>query len=152
MPSEISAISPLADRLMRLVEDFHCAAGKEPSIELGKLSKTPSFTATDWTHKLVHGRFRCQLGKGISLIVKDQGQGFDANAVRDPSVAENVEAEYGRGIFLMKQAMDEVSFKGNGPEVHMRKLSGDQQEGITGTSASSPKASNVFREASNSRR
>jgi hypothetical protein len=34
MPSEIEAISPLVDRLMRLIEGSHCVAGEEPAVEL----------------------------------------------------------------------------------------------------------------------
>jgi len=34
MLSEISAISPLVERLMRLVEGSHCVTGEEPAVEL----------------------------------------------------------------------------------------------------------------------
>ena len=34
MPSEIKAISPLVDRLMRLIEGSHCVAGNERAVEL----------------------------------------------------------------------------------------------------------------------
>jgi serine/threonine-protein kinase RsbW len=61
------------------------------------------------------------LGKGVSIIVTDQGQGFDPNAVPDPLAAERLEAEHGRGIHLMKLAMDGVSFERGGAEVHLRK-------------------------------
>jgi anti-sigma regulatory factor (Ser/Thr protein kinase) len=33
--------------------------------------------------------------------------------------SENLEAEHGRGIHIMKLAMDEVSFQQGGTEVHM---------------------------------
>jgi serine/threonine-protein kinase RsbW len=61
------------------------------------------------------------LGKGVLIIVKDHGQGFDPKAVPDPLAVERLEAEHGRGIHLMKLAMDEVSFQHGGTEVHMRK-------------------------------
>jgi hypothetical protein len=34
MPSEIQAISPLVNRLMRLIEGSRCVAGEEPAVEL----------------------------------------------------------------------------------------------------------------------
>src|SRR5260370_10030736 len=34
MPSAIQAISPLVDRLMRLIEGSHCVPGAEPDVEL----------------------------------------------------------------------------------------------------------------------
>ena len=72
-------------------------------------------------HKLVHVRCRCKVGEGISLIVSDQGQGFDPRTIPDPLTVENLDADHGRGIHLMKLAMDEVSFEQRGTEVHMRK-------------------------------
>jgi anti-sigma regulatory factor (Ser/Thr protein kinase) len=47
----------------------------------------------------------------VSVIVSDQGQGFDPSHLPDPLAVENLSAEHGRGIHLMKLAMDEVSFE-----------------------------------------
>jgi len=72
--------------------------------------------------KLVQILFRCELRKGVSVIVKDQGQGFDPNAVLpDPTATENIDSELGRGLWLMKRMMDEVSFERGGTEVRMQK-------------------------------
>src|SRR5258706_430529 len=71
--------------------------------------------------KLVQILCRCELGKGICVVVKDQGQGFDPNALPDPTVGENIGADHGRGIWVMKSVMDEVSFERGGTEVRMRK-------------------------------
>jgi hypothetical protein len=48
----------------------------------------------------------------------DQGEGFDARTVPDPLAAGNLEAEHGRGIPLMKSALDLVSLQGW--EAHMQ--------------------------------
>src|SRR5258708_3484665 len=114
IPSEISAISPLVERLMRLIEGSHCVAGEEHAVQLALREALDA-------HKLVHVRCRCKVGKGISITVSDQGQGFDPSAVPDPLSVDNLEAEHGRGIHLMKLAMDEVSFEQRGAEVHMWK-------------------------------
>lgn len=124
MPSEINAISPLVDRLMRLVEGSLCVAGNESAVELAlreALSNAIVHGNGMDPHKLVQIRCRCELGNGVSIIVTDHGQGFDPNAVPDPLSAERLEAEHGRGILLMKSAMDEVLFERGGTEVHMRK-------------------------------
>ena len=124
IPSEISAISPLVERLMRLIEGSHCITGEEPSVELAlreALNNAVVHGNRLDAHKLVHVRCRCKVGKGISLTVTDQGQGFDARTVPDPVNVENLEADHGRGIHLMKLAMDEVSFYKRGTEVHMFK-------------------------------
>jgi serine/threonine-protein kinase RsbW len=124
IPSEISAISPLVERLMRLIEGSHCVAGEEPAVELAlreALSNAVVHGNRLDAHKLVHVRCRCKVREGISLIVSDQGQGFDPRTIPDPLTFENLEADHGRGIHIMKVVMDEVSFEHRGTEVHMCK-------------------------------
>jgi serine/threonine-protein kinase RsbW len=124
IPSEISKISPLVERLMRLIEGSHCIAGEESAVELAlreALSNAVVHGNALDAHKLVHVRCRCKVGRGISVIVSDQGQGFDPRTVPDSVTVENLEADHGRGIHLMKLAMDEVSFEQRGTEVHMSK-------------------------------
>jgi serine/threonine-protein kinase RsbW len=124
MPSEVKAISPLVNRLMRLIEGSQCVAGSESAVELAlreALSNAVLHGNGMDAHKFVQLRCQCELGRGVSIIVTDQGQGFDPNAVPDPLAVERLEAEHGRGIHLMKVAMDEVTFERGGSEVHMRK-------------------------------
>jgi serine/threonine-protein kinase RsbW len=122
--SEIKAISPLVDSFMPLIEWSHCVAGEESDVELAlreALNNAVVHGNGMDPHKLVHVRCRCELGKGAVVIVSDQGRGFDTNAVRDPLAVENLEADHGRGIYLMKVAMDTVDFERGGTQVRMRK-------------------------------
>ncbi len=124
MPSEIKAISPLVNRLMRLIEGSRCVAGNEPAVELSlqeALSNAVIHGNRMDAHKLVQIHCQCELGKGVSIVVTDHGQGFDPKTVPDPLAVERLAAEHGRGIRLMKLAMDEVSFELGGTEVRMRK-------------------------------
>jgi len=133
MPSEIKAISPLVDRLMRLIEGSRCVAGEESAVELALAEALDNAVVHGNRmdrQKLVHVVCRCQSGNGISVVVKDQGQGFDPSAVPDPTAAENIGAEHGRGIWLMRSAMDEVSFERGGTEVRMRKVYTIRRAGI----------------------
>jgi len=142
MPSEIKAIWPLMGRLMRLIEGSHCVAGGEPAVELAleeALNNAVVHGNRMDRQKLVQVRCRCELGKGVSVVVKDQGQGFDPNAVPDPTTAENIGADHGRGIWLMKSVMDEVSFERGGTEVHMRKTSAGGPRRVSRRSADSAK-------------
>jgi serine/threonine-protein kinase RsbW len=122
--SEIKAVSPLVERLMRLIEGSHCITGEEPAVELAlreALNNAVVHGNRLDARKLVHVRCRCKVGEGISLIVSDQGQGFDPRTIADPLTVENLEADHGRGIHIMKLVMDEVSFEQRGTEVHMCK-------------------------------
>ena len=124
IPSEVKAISPLVERLMRLIERSHCATGDEDAVQLAlreALNNAVVHGNRQNARKLVHVRCRCKVGEEISLIVSDQGQGFDTHAIPNPVAVENLEAEHGRGIHLMKLAMDEVSFEQRGTEVRMCK-------------------------------
>jgi serine/threonine-protein kinase RsbW len=44
----------------------------------------------------------------VEIQVKDQGEGFDADSVPDPTAPENILKTSGRGNFLIKNLMDEV--------------------------------------------
>jgi serine/threonine-protein kinase RsbW len=51
----------------------------------------------------------CVDDQTLVLEIADQGDGFDlATAMRDPTSAENLIREDGRGLFLMHQLMDRV--------------------------------------------
>jgi len=55
------------------------------------------------------------------IRVTDAGVGFSPDEVPDPTADENMEHDHGRGIFLMRAYMDEVSFNEKGNEVVMVK-------------------------------
>ena len=48
--------------------------------------------------------------KPLRFTIQDEGTGFDYENVPDPTAPENIEKVGGRGIFLMKELSDEVSF------------------------------------------
>lgn len=50
----------------------------------------------------------------IKFTIEDEGAGFDFHNLPDPTLPENLSKPGGRGIFLMKNLCDEVSFKNEG--------------------------------------
>ena len=129
--SEIGLISPLVDWLMSLIAGSRCVRGKEEFVELALREAVSNATLHGNrmdARKLVHVHCCCESSKGVCIVVRDQGNGFDPNTVPDPLAVENLNSEHGRGIHLMKLAMDEVSFERQGTEVRMRKASGPKQE------------------------
>ena len=56
------------------------------------------------------------------FVIRDEGRGFDAAAVRDPTAPEQLERPTGRGIFLMKTFLDEVRYNITGNQVTLLKL------------------------------
>ena len=55
----------------------------------------------------------------IKFVIEDEGKGFDYNILPDPTAPENLEKTGGRGIFLMKNLADEVSFQKDGRVVEL---------------------------------
>ena len=129
--SEVGLISPLVDWLMSLIAGSRWVLGEEEFVELAlreALSNAVLHGNRLDARKLVHVRCCCECGKGVLIVVRDQGHGFDPNGVPDPLAFENLNSEHGRGIHLMKLAMDEVSFERHGTEVRMRRASWPKHE------------------------
>ena len=63
----------------------------------------------------------------ITFTIRDEGPGFDAATLRDPTDPENIERAGGRGLLLINAFMDEVSHNEVGNEIRMvkRKATGD---------------------------
>jgi serine/threonine-protein kinase RsbW len=62
--------------------------------------------------------------QAFEISVHDQGSGFDPNDVPDPTKDENILRTSGRGIFFMRNFMDEVDWSrgpGGGTDVRMIK-------------------------------
>jgi len=124
MPSAIQAISPLVDRLMRLIEGSQCVPGEEFGVELAlreALANAVVHGNNEHPRAKIHIRCRCWPGKEISIVVTDQGKGFDFGMTGGNGLISDPLSERGRGIHLMKAYMDDVHFERGGSEVHMRK-------------------------------
>lgn len=61
---------------------------------------------------------------GMTVTVRDRGEGFDASHLPDPTADENILKTSGRGILFMRTFMDEVGWEhppGGGTLVRMVK-------------------------------
>jgi serine/threonine-protein kinase RsbW len=132
MPSAIQAISPLVDRLMRLIELSQCVPGEEPDIELAlreALGNAVMHGNQEDPRKKVHIRCSCGPGNEISIVVTDQGKGFDFGKKVGNGFTSDTASEHGLGIQMMKAYMDDVRFERGGSEVHMRKRASFRRKG-----------------------
>ena len=59
--------------------------------------------------KVVELRLR-NTPEAFEITVHDQGTGFDPNSIPDPTKDENILKTSGRGIFFMRNFMDEVKW------------------------------------------
>ncbi len=63
----------------------------------------------------------CASPEKIFIEVSDQGDGFDFLNVADPTKKENLTRPGGRGVYLMREIMDEVKFYDKGKTVTLIK-------------------------------
>ena len=123
-PSQVRVISPFVDQLMRFILHFRSADGSEIDIETAlreALANAVVHCNRENPGKRVCVECRCYADGEVSITVRDEGQGFDTNAVPDPTAPEKRLSEHGRGIYFVKTLMDEVSFEEGGTVVHIRK-------------------------------
>jgi len=119
-----TAISPVVEGIMEMARRMECASGKEFEIETAlreALANAILHGCKNDPNKKVQCCVACDEARGLLIIVRDPGTGFEPKQVADPLVGENVYSNHGRGIFLINQLMDEVRFERNGTEIHMRK-------------------------------
>jgi anti-sigma regulatory factor (Ser/Thr protein kinase) len=57
----------------------------------------------------------------LVLVITDEGEGFDPSGLPDPTVSENIFATHGRGVFLIKQLMDQAEYRKGGRQLVLRK-------------------------------
>ena len=124
MRSEVRAISPLVDRLMGLIGRAKCIPGAEFDVELAireALGNAVVHGNQENPDKKVHIRCRCESGNQVSIVVTDEGKGFDFLKIPGNGLTSDTADVHGHGIQLMRAYMDAVRFERGGSEVHMRK-------------------------------
>jgi len=124
LAADRNAIDPVVQGIMDVVRNTQCAIGKEDAIELAlteALANAVVHGAKGDPKKIVECDVACDEERGMLIVVRDPGPGFDPNAIPSPVVGENIYSNHGRGIFLINELMDEVQFHNNGKEIHMRK-------------------------------
>ena len=122
--SRIEEITPAVSKIMALIKEASCAPKDDFAVETALLEALAN--AVLHGNRLDPGKMvriccACQKDRGVIIIVKDEGEGFDATKVPSPLVGERIHSEHGRGIYLVNMLMDEVRFERGGREIYMRK-------------------------------
>jgi serine/threonine-protein kinase RsbW len=125
LPADVTAISPVVDWVMRLVDELEYGAEKEFEIEMALREAL--------ANAILHGckadpakKVECSVSgdrdQGIMIVVRDPGTGFDPASLPSPTEDSALFADRGRGIFLINTLMDEVTHERNGTVIRMRKF------------------------------
>jgi len=122
--STIEAISPVVDQLMHSLKTSCCPPEQEIAVEM-VLREALANAIVHGNHEDLHKKVRvccaCDAKRGMLIVVKDQGEGFDPSKIPSPLARQSILSEHGRGIFLINLLMDEVQFQKGGTEIRMRK-------------------------------
>jgi serine/threonine-protein kinase RsbW len=122
LPGDVNAISPVVEKVTAIVTEMGCAAGKEFEIEVALREALANAIEHGSGHdpsKQIQCCVACDHERGMLIVVRDPGPGFDPAQIPSPIVGQNLFSTGGRGIYLINQLMDEVRFERGGTEIHM---------------------------------
>ncbi len=124
LAADHDALEPVVRNVMKIVREMKCAEGREDDIELAlteALANAIIHGAKNDPSKVIECDVACDEQRGMLIVVRDPGPGFDPTKIANPCHGENIYSSHGRGIYLINQLMDEVQFHKNGTEIHMLK-------------------------------
>jgi serine/threonine-protein kinase RsbW len=124
LPGDASAISGAVERVLVLARESGCAQGKEFEVETALREALANAIRYGCEHnpgKTVQLSVSCDQGRGMLIVVRDPGPGFDPAQVPSPIVGESLYSSHGRGIYLINQLMDQVQYDRGGTEIRMIK-------------------------------
>jgi anti-sigma regulatory factor (Ser/Thr protein kinase) len=124
LTGDSTAVAAARDRIMDFLEEQ--GVGDEEAIDI-LVALQEAFA-----NAVLHGCqndpskiIRCSVdvdGEAVTIVIKDPGEGFDTSAATDVSDDGINLTNHGRGIFLMRGLMDEVSYSHGGSEIRLKKL------------------------------
>jgi serine/threonine-protein kinase RsbW len=124
VPGDVAAITPVVDRVLAVTNAMGCARGKEFEIETAlreALANAVLHGCARDPEKKVQVCVACDDSQGMLIVVRDPGPGFDPDDIPSPVQGENLFSDGGRGIFLINELMDHVSYAEGGTEIRMLK-------------------------------
>ncbi|HEX3966431.1 MAG TPA: ATP-binding protein [Edaphobacter sp.] len=120
MESRLSLIPATIEKLRSNPELRSCLNGRNSAFYIA-MSEALANAVTHGNggepSRKVHVCWTCEPGGGLSVLIRDEGSGFNPGDIETPKDIEN---DRNRGIRLMRSCMDEIQFRNNGTEVYMR--------------------------------
>jgi serine/threonine-protein kinase RsbW len=122
MPSRRDAVAGTVDRILKAVEPAGLSQDQRESLAVA--------LAEALSNAAVHGN-RLRPGTAVQVkveveprrravvVVTDSGRGFDSNGLCDPTDPSHLLATGGRGVYLMRQLVDDIEYNEAGNEVRL---------------------------------
>lgn len=122
--ADVKLLGPVVEQVLQLIQEMECAQEKQFEVELAlheALVNAIVHGCGNDPDKNVQLTVCCDISRGVLMVVRDPGSGFDVSQIPSPVIGDNVFSSRGRGIFLINQLMDEVQFHKQGTEIRMVK-------------------------------
>lgn len=124
LPSTKQALNSGVEQVLDVAAECGCLGDNQADLEIALREAL--------ANAIIHGNgyheskpiyLRCYGAPRTALlvIVRDQGTGFEPDAVPDPRNPDRMHLHHGRGLFLMRELMDFVEYRKNGREVVLYK-------------------------------
>jgi serine/threonine-protein kinase RsbW len=124
VPADLDAVTAVTDDISNALERLNIPEQKR--LEIGLAVQEALVNA------VVHGckqdptkhvscRMEGDSDGRIVITVSDPGPGFNPDKLPDPKQPERMYHDHGRGVYLIRQLMDDVQFERGGREIRMWK-------------------------------
>ncbi len=121
-PATAEEVDAMLREIMDAIEKNRCPVGDYDEVRLAlreALNNAVKHGSGFNAGMKVHVAVRCNHSDGFWISIRDEGPGFDPNKVPDPTHPENLERFSGRGLFMIRELMDDVKFGDRGREIQM---------------------------------
>ncbi len=122
-PAQVDRIAGVVDKVVALARSLHGETGKEQELALA-LTEALANAVKHGSKNDPSREVRCLAiaeNSTLTIIVSDSGPGFDPSSVANPLECAGLTADHGRGLYMIRQLVDEVRFARNGAEIRMTK-------------------------------
>jgi len=124
VPADVEALGEVSDAISANLERLNVPEQKRMEIALAvqeALVNAVVHGCKGDRTKSVNCRMEGDANGRIVIIVSDPGPGFNPETLPDPQQPERIYRDHGRGVYLIRQLMDEVQFERGGREIRMWK-------------------------------
>ena len=124
MESRLELVDEQTARIIERVRSLPCARQdlEEVSLALSEaLANAVIHGNREDPGKKVQICGACESQDQLVLVITDEGDGFDPAAIPDPTLADNLFSNHGRGVFLIQRLMDQAEFRLGGRQIVLRK-------------------------------
>ena len=123
LTADLNRLNEVVQGIIAMLKAMDCGCGKEFHVETAlreALANAIIHGCGENKEKVVQCSVACDEGRGLLIVVRDPGEGFDPAQLPSPVMGQNIYSDHGRGVYLINQLMDAVKYEKGGTEIHMK--------------------------------